>query len=145
MRQLSFLLLIPLSMHYNLFAQENPEQERADKIQSLEIAFISRKLNLNSEEAQSFWPVYNEYKRDIRQIAQDHKLHPERDVIEFEQKLIDIRKKYRDRFTGVLGRDRMNKFFKAEHEFRGELLNRIKNHPRRNENIPRNRENRFRN
>jgi hypothetical protein len=145
MRLLSPLLFISLFFYYDLFAQENPEHDRAEKIQSLEIAFISRKLNLNPEEAQRFWPVYNEYKKDIRQIAHDHRQHPGQDVIEFEQKLLDVRKKFRDQFTNLIGRDRMNQFFKAEHEFRGVLLNRIKNHPERDENILRNREKRLRN
>jgi hypothetical protein len=145
MKWFSFLfLLIANCLQSNLFAQENSEKERAEKIQSLEIAFISRKLDLNPEEAQRFWPVYNDYKKEIRQIAKDQKQRQEQDVIEFEQKLIDVRKKYRDQFSGVVGKERMNQFFKAEHEFRGILLNRIKNHAGRQDNIPLNKEKRFR-
>lgn len=112
-----------------LFAQEQPERKEQEKIQALEIAFISRKLNLNENEAQRFWPVYNEYKRDVRQVMLAQRNNPKRDVLENEQLLIDVRKKYKERFVGVIGQPRMNKFFEAEREFRGVLLNQLKNRP----------------
>ncbi len=112
-----------------LFAQEQPDNKEQEKIQALEIAFISRKLNLNENEAQRFWPVYNEYKRDVRQVMLTQRNNPKRDVLDNEQMLIDVRKKYKDRFAGVIGQPRMNKFFEAEREFRGVLLNQLKNRP----------------
>lgn len=111
--------------------QQPPDTKQEEKIQALEIAFISRKLNLTTDEAQKFWPVYNEYKRDMRQVMIAQKNNPNRDVVDNEQKIIDVRKKYRDRFAGVIGQPRMNKFFQAEREFRGVLLNQLKNRPDR--------------
>ncbi|MFN5335369.1 MAG: hypothetical protein ACK5BV_09300 [Bacteroidota bacterium] len=127
MKQILSLLLISFLTVPVLFAQVKENAAREEKIQTLEIAFISRKLNLNPEEAQKFWPVYNEYKREVRQIAITQKAQPDRDVIDFEQKVIDVRKKYKDQFSGVIGQARMNQFFKAEHEFRGVLLNKVRN------------------
>ena len=37
-----------------------------EKIQSLKIAFITQKLQLTPDEAQKFWPVYNQYDNEIR-------------------------------------------------------------------------------
>ncbi len=53
-----FLLISGIS-----FGQQKPDWE---KIKSLKVAFITEKLSLTSKEAQSFWPVYNEFeeKRD---------------------------------------------------------------------------------
>jgi hypothetical protein len=127
MKQILSLLLISFLTVPVLYAQVKENAAREEKIQTLEIAFISRKLNLNPEEAQKFWPVYNEYKREVRQIAITQKAQPDRDVIDFEQKVIDVRKKYKDQFSGVIGQARMNQFFKAEHEFRGVLLNKVRN------------------
>jgi hypothetical protein len=122
----AYLIALPA-----LFAQVADNTKQEEKIQTLEIAFISRKLNLNPEEAQKFWPVYNEYKKEVRQIAMNQKNQPERDLLDFEQNMLDVRKKYKNQFSGVIGQSRMNQFFKAEHEFRGILLNRIKNNPNR--------------
>lgn len=114
------------------FAQEQkPDPKQEEKIQALEIAFISRKLNLTPDEAQKFWPVYNEYKKDMRQLMINQKNNPDKDVLDNDQKVIDVRKKYRDRFIGVIGQPRMNNFFQAEREFRGVLLNQLKNRPNR--------------
>jgi len=131
MKHILSLILISFLALPALYAQEAEKAKREEKIQTLEIAFISRKLNLNPEEAQKFWPVYNEYKREVRQIAIIQKAQPERDMIEFEQKVLDVRKKYKDQFSGVIGQTRMNEFFRAEHEFRGVLLNKIKNQSQR--------------
>jgi len=145
MKRLLLLCMITSLFFGHLVAQELPEEKREEKIQSLEIAFISRKLSLTPDEAQRFWPVYNEYKKEVRQTAQLQKNSPDRDVLDFEQRMIDIRKKYRDQFAGAIGKERMNRFFKAEHEFRAVLLNRIKNQSGRENRPPMNREKRFRN
>lgn len=127
----TLMILIALSLTGNVYAQDQPDPKEQEKIQSLEIAFISRKLNLTTEEAQRFWPIYNEYKRDVRQVMIAQKNNSNRDVVDDEQKIIDVRKKYKDRFVGVIGQPRMNKFFQAEREFRGVLLNQLKNRPNR--------------
>lgn len=145
MKQFLLFLTCANLLFGNLMSQDLPEEKKEEKIQSLEIAFISRKLSLNPEEAQRFWPIYNEYKKEVRQTAQLQRNRPDNDVLDFEQKIIDIRKKYRDQFTGAIGKERMNRFFKAEHEFRAVLLNRIKNQSGRDNRPPVNREKRFRN
>ncbi|MDF1547433.1 MAG: hypothetical protein P1P88_06410 [Bacteroidales bacterium] len=36
---------------------------RKEQLESQKVAFFTKQLNLTVEEAQSFWPVYNEYQR----------------------------------------------------------------------------------
>ena len=36
-------------------------KENHEKIKSLKVAFITEKLDLSSAEAQTFWPIYNDY------------------------------------------------------------------------------------
>lgn len=127
----TLIMILFFSCGTMLYAQEKPDNKEQEKIQALEIAFISRKLNLNENEAQRFWPVYNEYKRDVRQVMLTQRNNPKRDVLDNEQMLIDVRKKYKERFSGVVGQPRMNKFFEAEREFRVVLLNQLKNNPNR--------------
>ena len=127
----TLMMIVALSLTSYVYAQDQPDPKEQEKIQALEIAFISRKLNLTTEEAQRFWPIYNEYKRDVRQVMIAQKNNSNRDIVDDEQKIIDVRKKYRDRFVGVIGQPRMNKFFQAEREFRGVLLNQLKNRPNR--------------
>jgi len=128
MKKIFALSILLISITGFAFAQEQqPDQKKEEKIQALEIAFISRKLDLTPDEAQKFWPVYNEYKKDVRQTMLTEKNNP--NEIDREQKILDIRKKYSDRFVSVIGQPRMNKFFQSEREFRGVLLNELKNRP----------------
>lgn len=132
MKTLFTIMILLFSIAGTAIAQEQPpDSKQEEKIQTLEIAFISRKLNLTTDEAQKFWPVYNEYKRDMRQVMISQKNNPNKDVVDNDQKMLDVRKKYRERFVGVIGQPRMNKFFQAEREFRGVLLNQLKNRPDR--------------
>jgi hypothetical protein len=105
--------------------QDNPEENA--KIEALKIAFISKKLDLTPEEAQKFWPVYNQYFKEMRQTVKDNQQND--DEIDKDQKVLDIRKKYRDEFVKIIGQPRMNRLFHAERDFRKVLINRIQNRP----------------
>ena len=41
-----------------ILGAQNPKEEQ---IKTLRIGFITKSLNLTSQEAQQFWPIYNEY------------------------------------------------------------------------------------
>jgi archaellum biogenesis ATPase FlaH len=45
-----------------------------DKIKALKVAFLTEKLNLSSKEAQSFWPVYNEYEQEREALRQKERV-----------------------------------------------------------------------
>ena len=126
---MTMMLLLAFSLTSSVYAQDQPDPKEHEKIKALEVAFISRKPNLTENEAQRFWPVYNEYKRDVNQVMLAQRNNPNKDVVDDEQKIIDVRKKYRDRFVGVIGQPRMNKFFQAERESRVVLVNQLKNRP----------------
>lgn len=119
----NLLLFILLLTGSTSFAQQPGEGNR-EKIQALKIAFISQKLDLTVEEAQKFWPVYNTYETDLRQILKDNRNNE--NVIENDEKLLNLRKKYNPDFTRLLGQARVNKLFGAEREFRGVLLKNLK-------------------
>lgn len=95
-----------------------------DKIEALKIAFLTEKLQLTSAEAKQFWPVYNSYEAEVSGLRKEGK---NGDVIENEEKLLDIRKKYKPSFEKILGADKTNRLFQAEKEFRAILIKRLKN------------------
>jgi hypothetical protein len=49
------------------------------------------------------------------------------DVLDNEQKLLDIRKKYKPDFEKILGPQRLNDLFNAEREFRNVLIQKLRN------------------
>ena len=135
MKKYLLLLIIALGSFSLVKAQEVDAAKRAEKIQALKTAFITQKLELTALEAQKFWPVYGEYESEMKKLLGDKR---SADVIDNEEKILNIRKKYRPEFENILGKTRMNKLFIAEKEFRGILIRQLKNkdNPQRS---PRNR------
>jgi hypothetical protein len=103
-------------------AQDGPGR-RAEKIQALKIAFITQKLQITSAEAEKFWPVYNQYENDIRTLRLKNK---NGDVLENEEELLNIKKKYKPAFERILGPQRLNQLYGAEKEFRNVLIKQLK-------------------
>jgi Skp family chaperone for outer membrane proteins len=108
------LLILILCLPMLASAQDNAQRE--NKLESLEIAYLTRELNLSPEEAQKFWPVYNKYSAEMKGTLRDKQNDP--DVLDKQQKLLDIRKKYRSEFLKVLPPDRVNQVFTSEMKFR---------------------------
>jgi Skp family chaperone for outer membrane proteins len=65
MKSIITLLAITLFSFLSIKAQEGN-----DKIESLKIAYITKRLLLTPEESQKFWPVYNQYEAEKKQIRQ---------------------------------------------------------------------------
>jgi len=72
---IAFFLLSTIS----IFAQR---QNRFERIKALKTAYITDKVNLSSQEAEKFWPVYNEFEKELHQL----KVVKRREI---QQKLID--------------------------------------------------------
>ncbi len=143
---LSLLLLIP----FTLFAQD--KQDRKDKLETMHIAYITQKLDLTPEEAQKFWPVYNQYKAAMEELRKQRMDNiesvkkaggmdnmSEEDVkkliaaeTDIETKQLDIRKEYVTKFQNVIPIRKVAKFFVAEDGFKRYLLNQLKQRRERN-------------
>ncbi len=121
MKKILLIILFFPSGFSALFAQERNE-DNLEKIKALKIAFITQKLNLSAEEAEKFWPIYNQYEREVRGINRG-------DVLQNEEQLLNTRKKYKSSFERVLGPQKLNKLFNAERDFRDVLIRRLKDRP----------------
>lgn len=115
-----------------------------EKIESLKIAFITKRLDLTSKEAQQFWPLYNEYhqKRDDLKIVQrqNRKNLKENyeglsdkeiesmidDDIALKQKDLDLQKELHKKLKLVLSAKKIGLLYKAEEDFKRELLKQLK-------------------
>lgn len=134
-----FLFLIFSS---NSFAQEFSDKNEA--IAAMKVSFITRKLNLTPKEAQSFWPVYNQYEEELENLRKNHRkmMNEAKDdfsqisdadvekmvdeQINFRQKEIDVLKKFHPNFKKVLSVKKVALLYKAEEEFKRHLIKQIK-------------------
>jgi hypothetical protein len=85
------------------------------RLEALKIAYITKKLDLTSEEAQRFWPIYNSYMKEIRSARQSYQV--DKDEIKLEENVLAVRKKYSGDFNKALSPAKVNMFFRSEKEF----------------------------
>jgi hypothetical protein len=138
-------ILIPLLFATNSFAQDDENsKDKDDKIEALKVGFITKELNLTSAEAEKFWPLYNEMDGKLKEIRQSNRkinqdLRESEEKIsnddakkklntlfENDQKELDLKKEYSEKFIKVIGEKRTLKLLSLEHEFRRVLLERLK-------------------
>ncbi len=127
MRKLSLSIIFALTGFFVMGQAEGPAETNQPKIEALKVAFISKELALTPEEAQRFWPVYNQYSKEF-----NVSLREEKDVLVREEKTLNLKKKYKDQFTNMLGPERTNRMFTAEVKFRQLLLKSMRNQQQRN-------------
>ena len=112
MKKCLCIFVMVLSIQFPVFSQD--ELGVGSNIHNLKIGFVTRRLALTIDEAQKFWPVYNEYIAELRKARQEEK----EDVLAFEERALNIRKKYKGEFKKILGtEDRLNKAMTVDRDF----------------------------
>lgn len=66
MKNIIIIIAVFLSALTSLQAQD--KNDHREKIKALKVAFITQELNMSSQTAQQFWPVYNKYEQDKRSL-----------------------------------------------------------------------------
>jgi 5'-deoxynucleotidase YfbR-like HD superfamily hydrolase len=106
----SICVMLTITTH----AQER--QKKVD-IEAIIVAFITKKMNLTADEAQEFWPVFNNYRTEHKATIK------ETDEIKKNETIVVIQKKYKPQFQKILKSEaRANQTFKVHME----LLQRLK-------------------
>ncbi|MBR2649558.1 MAG: hypothetical protein IKD55_12000 [Sediminibacterium sp.] len=127
MKKIILLIFLCNVFGVTIIAQET-EKTNISMIESLKVAYITKQLNLNTEEAQKFWPLHNNYINELKRARKEN-LNNE---LVFEEKALNIRKRYSTEFKKILNSDeRVNSVFTADRNFnnmmRKELINRRMN------------------
>ena len=117
-----------------LVAQEDDDNGN-EKIRDKMSQYIQERLSLSKAEAEKFSPVFLRYFRDWRSTLRTTKQEP---VIIRQQKIVDLRLRYRDEFKQIIGEKRSNEVFDHQRDFiRGmkqvqqERLQKINDRPRK--------------
>ncbi|MFW5758173.1 MAG: hypothetical protein ACOCYO_05775 [Bacteroidota bacterium] len=110
-----------------------------EQLESQRVSFITRELNLSVEEAQIFWPVYNDYQKKRNELMIKHRT--ERATIDNLEKLKEeelyeiansevenmeemtaLRREYHNKFMEILPVLKVVKLYQAERDFNRNLL-----------------------
>ncbi len=110
------IILIFWFLNFSYFCNAQPPQEgRMKRAEMVMGSFLQKELNLTPEEAENLKPVYRNYFMDIRNARKEDNSDP----LATEEKILNIRKKYKTDFKKILGTDeRVNKLLLAEKKFR---------------------------
>lgn len=127
---LLFLLLLTTSGLARTMAQAPTEEQQVDpvaktRLEKLKITYIGQHLNLNPQESKEFWPVYFQYENELRSTRNNGSL----DQLAKEEAIVNVKRRYQNQFTGLIGRNRANYVFQLEHDFNQLLFNRIRPNP----------------
>lgn len=126
------------------FAQE----QRREEIESFRVAYFTRQVGLNTEEAKKFWPIFNEMQEEIQKLHRERRNRHRAGRDNYEnisdaelekmineefvsrQKELDIEKKYHEKFKDVLPMKKLAQFYRAQEGFKRELLKKIQSERR---------------
>jgi Spy/CpxP family protein refolding chaperone len=111
-------------------------QERWEKYKAEKVAFLTTNLDLSPEEAQKFWPVYNQMEKEKSEVQQkrhelEAKVREAAETLSDEQIITLTREfahnqeeegtlstKYNEKFLKILAPKKVLQLYKVEGEFR---------------------------
>lgn len=139
-KHMKYLMLIGLLLCIGASTvSAQPKQEaRAEKIKAYRVAVFTEILNLSSEEAQDFWPIYNEYLDKRESLQKELKMTRQIDgmndnevedyikkYFELRNKELDLEKDLTQKLRKVLPLRKIAKIPVAEREFREALVQKL--------------------
>jgi len=102
--------------------EKQNKKEQKQKIKALYAAYMTQELKLDENDAKKFWPVQEQYSSEIRAVSKQ----PEITEIEREEATLNVRKKYNEKFSTIIGKKRTDLFFKKDKEFRNKMVEVLK-------------------
>lgn len=142
MKKVIFVLLIMVSMPGIKSSAQNTNLE---KLNNYKIGFFTKKLNLTSEEAEKFWPVYNEYQVQRNQIQlekmkinrtfnQNESSLSDKQLEEMGDRYVDLLVQesglavtFHKKLKTVLSPAKVIMYYQAENQYKLQLLNELQN------------------
>ena len=125
------------------FAQQGGNNNRK-AIEAYRVAYMTQHLQLTPEEAQKFWPVYNQMQKELKALREEKKRKMQelkasgnqQAIADYElahkQKELDIVKKHHASLKRALPAEKVAKLYRTEENFRNELKQRMQEHRQKN-------------
>jgi Spy/CpxP family protein refolding chaperone len=147
------IALVAMGFSNAAWAQPGPKAAAAkERVATAQIGFLTHKLQLTSAEAQRFWPVYEAYQAELRQVSREP-MRELRQVVENEVKWAAlsekeaedlmrkhaqaqnererIRRTYHSKFLEVLPAKKVLLLYVAEVQFKEAMLDKLRERPGR--------------
>lgn len=140
--KLKYVLPLFLLFTFSMFGQV--DKEKREQVKALKVSFLTTELNLTSDEAEKFWPVYNSYEQKffalkhgkmrplikridaVANMTDKEALNYLDQLQEIEKELFDVRQKLVTDLKPILSPVKILKLKKAEDDFNKKLLSKYK-------------------
>ncbi|WP_230407061.1 hypothetical protein [Pontibacter cellulosilyticus] len=134
-----FVILI-LFCVFGLASTSVQAQERNENVEAAKVAYITDKIELTADQAQKFWPIYNEYETKRRELMRNYRSGYRRNLEEMSEQeakarideMFDTRerelaleKEYAARYQRVISTKQLIKLYRAERDFTKLLLKKL--------------------
>jgi hypothetical protein len=124
----------------NIYSQNSA----IERLNAYKIAFFTRSLNLTTQEAEKFWPVYNEFQNRRTEIQQERaqlnrkinqtgmtmsdaeKTEAADYLINLDIKEANLSLEYHKKFKEILTPAKVLRLYQAENQYRQQLLNELR-------------------
>lgn len=135
--------ILLLGMMMGALSMSLMAQPGGQDLDAIRVGYITKKLSLTPDEAKVFWPVYDAYRAEMKDVRGDMKETAQAAREDFDvmtdaevetavNKMLDSRRKeleitlrYHEQFKKVLNIRKIAKLYKAEREFTQILLQRL--------------------
>ncbi len=118
-------------------------QEMGERMKASKIAYITEHVDLSPEEAEKFWPIYNEQekkreelthslmeryrgKEDKKEVTDEQAEEMMQQRFKQEQDLLNLKTQYHKKFTEILPATKVLKLYDAENNFKRQLMEKYK-------------------
>lgn len=129
-------LLMAFFLLAGFIANAQDRDQHREKIKALKTAHITEGLNLTAQEAQQFWPIYNEYEQKRRQLYRRERAEIENiecitedkasskidEYVEIEREDYLLKKKYYSDLKKIFSARRIMQLQKVEDEFNRKMM-----------------------
>jgi hypothetical protein len=124
-----------------------------EKLDAYRVGFFTKKLNLTSEEAERFWPAYNDYQKKktellrervmmVRDFNQNESSLSEKELTQIGDNLIatfsrenEMAQDFHKRLKELLSPAKVIRYYQAENQWKAQLLNELQeNRPAQRQN-----------
>ena len=141
---ISFVFVLTAFFLFIIIAGASAQEDRFEKYKSIKVAYITDQINLTSDEAETFWPVYNDFENKRNKIYEDRKKLTEHfrknseslteaeiskildDFIGFHKAENELMIEFNNKLREILSPVKVMKLHIAEIQFRHYLIEKIK-------------------
>ena len=140
----TLLLLLPAIVWGQMEHPPKLSPEKRKEIEGMKVAYLTNQMDLTPEEAQVFWPVYNQYRDEMdihrkegrkkykdfkskrSELSDDELVKQMEYKFDHDRQAIAIEEKYFKQFVEILSPQKVLAMMEAEEGFKRELLRKVR-------------------